>query len=63
MKIWTNEQAKSLRERRAGMKLTQIETCKLIGIGEKTLRSLETGPCQVKQSIYIKVLEFISRVC
>ena len=61
MKVWTTEQARSLRKKRAALQLTQTEACQVIGIGEKSLRKLEAGKATVKKSLYLRVLEWLAQ--
>lgn len=60
MKQWTNEQAKRLRHKRSDLRLTKKALCRELKIGFHTLTNLEVGAYKVKQTIYIKVLEWLA---
>ena len=61
LKEWTNEQSRKLRYKRSDLSLTGNELCKILKIGTHTLKKLESGECIIKQSVYIKVLEWLTK--
>ena len=62
MKQWTEELSQKLRYKRSDLDLTRKELCAILKIGSHTLKKLESGSCQIKQSIYVKILEWLTGV-
>ena len=60
MKEWTAKQSQQLRYKRSDLNLTRNKLCILLKIGTHTLKKLESGECKIKQSVYIKVLEWLA---
>jgi len=59
MKQWTDVLSQKLRYKRSDLKLNRGELCKILKIGSHTLKNLEEGSCEIKQSTYIKLLEWL----
>ncbi|GEM_PF-1642536 len=60
MKVWTAKRSQQLRYKRSDLNLTRKKLCTLLKIGTHTLKKLESGECKIKQSVYIKVLEWLA---
>ena len=60
MKEWTAKQSQQFRYMRSDLNLTRNKLCTLLKIGTHTLKKLESGECKIKQSVYIKVLEWLA---
>ncbi|OJH46496.1 hypothetical protein [Lactococcus lactis] len=61
MKEWTEKQSQQLRYKRSDLNLTKLELCSYLDVDFKTLKKLESGACIIKQSIFIKALEFLAK--
>ena len=60
MKLWDEKQSQKLRHKRSDSNLTRKELCGILKIGSHTLKKLESGECKIKQTIYIKILEWLT---
>ena len=61
LKEWTAKQSQRLRYKRSDLDITRKKLCAILKIGTHTLKKLESGECKIKQSVYIKVLEWLAK--
>ncbi|AYG01982.1 XRE family transcriptional regulator [Lactococcus allomyrinae] len=55
----TSEIAKAIRRKAADLQLSQKEVCKEIGITPKTYSRLKVGGYHVRDTVYIKVTQWL----
>ncbi|MDV2632206.1 hypothetical protein RZO31_04855 [Lactococcus lactis] len=60
MKEITKEIARAIRRKKADLMLSETKTAKSIGITSDTLRKMREGECFVKDTVYVKVTQWLA---
>ena len=61
MQLVTTEIAKAIRRKRADLQLSKFDACEEIGITPLTLRRIENGNYEVKNTVFEKLTNWLAK--